>query len=99
MKSASRVLLATMLLAAVACEDRTPEVGTLEPVVVPPAEALEVHSLGNGETLGEVLEANLDFQEQQALLMAFREQASPRRMRVGTEITLRYLNDGPLRGV
>ena len=46
-----------------------------------------------------MLSSNLDFQEQQALLMAFREQASPRRMRVGTEITLRYLTDGPLRGV
>ena len=42
MTSASRILLATTLLAIVACEDRTPEVGTLEPIFVAPAEQLEV---------------------------------------------------------
>ncbi len=99
MNSASRILLATTLIAAAACDTETPEVGTLDPILVEPAEDLQVHALGNGETLGEVLETNLDFREQQALLMAFREQASPRRMRVGTEITLRYLSDGPLRGI
>jgi murein DD-endopeptidase MepM/ murein hydrolase activator NlpD len=99
MRSTSRILIATILVAAAGCSDRTPEVGTLEAVLAGPAEHFEVHALGNGETLGEVLSANLDFQEQQALLMAFREQASPRRMRVGTEITLRYLTDGPLRGI
>ena len=99
MTRASGLLLAATTFVALACSDRTPEVGTLEAVFAEPAEELEVRALGNGETLGEVLAENLDFTDQQALLMAFREQASPRRMRVGTEVVLRYLSEGELRGV
>ena len=91
------VAAASLLLAG--CADRTPETGTVEAVFARPAEQMEVRALGPGETLGEVLESALDYSEQQAVLMAFREQASPRRMRVGTEITLRYLEDEALRGV
>ncbi|HSM06898.1 MAG TPA: M23 family metallopeptidase [Longimicrobiales bacterium] len=99
MTRASGLLLAATTFVALACGDRTVEVGTLGTVYAEPAEELEVRALGNGETLGEVLAENLDFVDQQALLMAFREQASPRRMRVGTEVTLRYLSEGELRGV
>ncbi|HSG48155.1 MAG TPA: peptidoglycan DD-metalloendopeptidase family protein [Longimicrobiales bacterium] len=91
------VAAASLLLAG--CADRTPDTGTVEAVFAKPAEQMEVRALGPGETLGEVLESALDYSEQQAVLMAFREQASPRRMRVGTEITLRYLEDDALRGV
>lgn len=77
-----------------------------EPIVlpaldVPPAELVEHLSLGEGETLGEVLTAAaLSANEQEVLLLAFREQASPRRMRVGTEISLRRRpEDQWLRGV
>jgi murein DD-endopeptidase MepM/ murein hydrolase activator NlpD len=67
-----------------------PEAGRLDPVYAVPAEELEIRALGSGETLGGVLASALEPGEQQQLLLAFREQASPRRMRVGTEITLRY---------
>lgn len=77
-----------------------------EPVVlsaleVPPPELVERHTLRDGETLGGVLtEAALSATEQHVLLLAFQEQASPRRMRVGTEIALRRRPDDRwLRGV
>jgi murein DD-endopeptidase MepM/ murein hydrolase activator NlpD len=62
----------------------------LEPVFARPAETVRIRALGRGQTLGEVLEDALAPAEQQRLVMAFREQASPRRMRVNTEIMLRY---------
>ena len=78
----------------------SPDVGELEPVVARPAEALEVHELAAGQTLGEILSTAMGGTEQGRLLMAFREQASPRRMGIGTEITLRYRgSDQWLRGV
>lgn len=71
------------------------EVGRLDPVFAQPAEVVEVHQLGSGQTFGEVLSrASLDADEQRSLLLAFREQASPRRMRSGTEITVRRARQG-----
>lgn len=92
-------LAAASVLALVGCDDRTPEVGTVDVVYAEPAEELETRALGRGQTLGEVLASSLPFSDQQAVLMAFREQASPRRMKVGTEVTLRYVREGTLRGV
>ena len=81
-------------------ETAQPEVGKLAPVFAAPAERVEVRAIGRGQTLGEVLAAALDPAEQNAFLMSFREEASPRRMRVGTEVTLRYrAGDDWLRGV
>ena len=78
----------------------TPDVGTLEPVFARPAEDVRILSLGRGQTLGELLEGAVDGTEQFSLLLAFQEQASPRRMRAGTEITFRYRpEDGWLRGL
>jgi murein DD-endopeptidase MepM/ murein hydrolase activator NlpD len=76
-----------------------PDVGLMPPVVARAAERLEITSLGPGETLGQVLSKALDPNEQGRLLMAFREQASPRRMSVGTEVTLRFRRGSGLRGV
>ncbi len=78
-----------------------PEVGPLEPVLAAPAERLEVVSLARGETFGEVLEAaNIGWSEQNTLLLAFREQANPRRMSEGTPITFRWFPKGnDLRGI
>ena len=74
-------------------------VGTMPPVFAVPAERVEVRQLGSGQTLGEVL-SDAEPTEQQALLLAFQEQASARRLRVGTEINLRYrAEDTWLRGV
>ncbi|HEX9886774.1 MAG TPA: peptidoglycan DD-metalloendopeptidase family protein [Longimicrobiales bacterium] len=79
------------------------DVGQLDPVFAEPAEQVEVRALSSGETLGGLLSSTMSATEQNRLLMAFREQASPRRMRVGTEILLRYRStdeaERQLRGV
>jgi murein DD-endopeptidase MepM/ murein hydrolase activator NlpD len=78
-----------------------PEVGPLAPVLAPAAERLEEVTLRPGETFGEVLQAaSVGWSDQNALLLAFREQANPRRMKDGTRITLRWLRDPELlRGI
>ena len=77
-----------------------PDVGRLNPVYARPAEDVEILTLGRNQTLGELLQRAMDPNEQFGLLMAFREQASPRRIRAETEITLRYRPDDHwLRGV
>lgn len=87
--------------AATACEvAETPDVGMLEALYAPPAETVEILALANGQTFGEVLDGVMSANEQASLLLTFREHASPRRMRPGTEITFRYLReDQALRGV
>jgi murein DD-endopeptidase MepM/ murein hydrolase activator NlpD len=78
-----------------------PEVGPLTPLAAIPAEQLRTVQLRPGQTFGEVLEgASVGWNEQSALLLAFREQADPRRMRDGTRITLRWLTqESWLRGI
>ncbi len=77
-----------------------PDAGTLNPVYASPAEHVEILTLGRNQTLGEVLQGAMSADEHYALLLAFLEQASARRMRPGTEITLRYRPDDRwLRGV
>lgn len=77
-----------------------PDAGTLAPLRAVPDEVLKIHALRQGETLGELLSRELDGSEQRAVLLAFSEHASPRRMRVGTEITLRrHPENGWLRGI
>ncbi len=74
--------------------------GVVEAVYAPPAEIVRIFSLGRGQTFGGLLDGVLSANEQASLLLAFREHASPRRMRAGTEISLRYLRDGDsLRGI
>ncbi len=82
------------------CTREVPEVGVLDAIEVPPAERVETFSLGRGETVGAVLWDVLVANEQAELLLAFQEHASPRRLRQGTEITLRYLrDDAEVRGI
>lgn len=97
----TRALLRGLLLGAAvgvsACD--VPEVGELETLYAEPAERREVRLLGPGETLGGVLEESLDRGQQQAVLLAFEEQASPRRLKVDSEIVLRFVGENTLRGV
>ncbi|MCA9737831.1 MAG: M23 family metallopeptidase [Gemmatimonadota bacterium] len=78
-----------------------PDAGMIPALDAEPPLDLDVRTLARGQTLGQVLEsAAIPLAEQQALLMAFREQASPRRMRDGTEVTFqRHVRDGSLRAV
>jgi murein DD-endopeptidase MepM/ murein hydrolase activator NlpD len=83
-----------------ACMPQVPDVGLLDPVYASAAESVEIYSLGRGQTFGQLLNRTISANEQSSLLLAFQEHASPRRMRQGTEITLRYLpEDDRLRGV
>jgi murein DD-endopeptidase MepM/ murein hydrolase activator NlpD len=82
------------------CTRETPDIGRLSAIQVPPAERVEIFSLGRGQTFGGLLWDVIDANEQSELLLAFQEHASPRRLRQGTEITLRYPREGmDLRGV
>jgi hypothetical protein len=97
--NALAVALCAIGVASCAVDD-APDVGILDPVFAKPAEDVRVLSLRRGETLGQLLDGAVSYNEQVSLLLAFREQASPRRMRPGTEITLRYRpEDEWLRGV
>jgi murein DD-endopeptidase MepM/ murein hydrolase activator NlpD len=97
-----RLLAATFLVVAWSgCSLwSTPDVGELDPVYARPAEIARVLTLAPDQTLGELLQGSMSSSQQYGLLLAFQEQASPRRMQAGTEVTLRYLtgNDS-LRGV
>ncbi len=78
-----------------------PEIGPLDPLLAAAPERVETIRLAPGQTFGEILaRASLSWEEQNSLLLAFREQANPRRMGVGTAIALRWLvSEGRLRGV
>ena len=92
--------IALVAIASSSCDTEPPDVGELGVVWAPPAERIEIYSLGRGQTFGGLLNRVVDANEQAALLLAFQEHADPRRMRERTEITLRYLaeNDS-LRGI
>ena len=97
-------MVACATVATSACVVEPPDVGRLDRVHVPPAEVVRIYSLSNGQTFGGLLNSVMSANEQASLLMAFREHASPRRMRQGTEISLRFFPardeaEGSLRGV
>jgi len=82
------VLLAGAALGA--C-DRVPEAGTLDLVRARGPERVEVRELSPGVALGQVLwAAGRDATEHTNLLLAFGEQANPKRMRSGAEIRIRW---------
>ncbi len=70
-------------------------VALVEPIYAAPAERVEVRSLAQDQTLGDLLSGVLDANAQAGLLLALQEQASPRRMRTGTEVAFRWLVGDP----
>ena len=86
----SRVAIAIAAIFCSSCDSEVPRVGFLETVWVPPAEKVEVHSLGQGETLGGLLYGAVDANEQDEVLRAFQNYADPRRLRERTNVVLRY---------
>ena len=71
--------------------EEVPIVALVEPIYAAPAERVEVRSLAQDQTLGDLLSATLDANAQSGLILALREQASPRRMRPGTEVAFRWI--------
>jgi len=91
--------VALVILTGVAGCRGVPEVELETPIVASPAERLDIRALGRNNTFGEVLAENLDWEDQQGLLTAFRREASPRSMRPETEITFRWVGEDELRGI
>ncbi|GIS81321.1 MAG: hypothetical protein CM1200mP14_28870 [Gammaproteobacteria bacterium] len=58
-----------------------------------PAEQVELLSLGQDQTLGLLLDGVLSANDQEALLVAFREYASPRRMPAGTKFGFSIISE------
>ncbi len=79
----------------------TPDAGTLDPLVATSAEETRLEVLASGRTFGGILQQTpLTGNEQQNLLLAFRERANPGRLRAGTEVSLRFVRGTDrLRGV
>ena len=59
-RAASRGAALAAVLAFAACHREAPDVGRLSTIVVPPAERVEIFSLGNGDTFGSLLWDALD---------------------------------------
>ncbi len=78
-----------------------PDAGELEPLVAASAEQTRVEIIGPGQTFGGVMNrVELPAADQQAILLAFQEHASPGRLRVGTEVNVRFLRgDNEIRGI
>ncbi len=88
---------AVVVLGVVVSGPDVPESGSLEGVYAAAPYREEVHRLSSGLTLGGVLtDAGLDWSEHQRVLQAFRERFNPRRLRAGTEITIRRHADEEL---
>jgi len=88
-------------LAVVPALPATPDAGELQPVKAASAEEIRVEVLGSGQTFGGVLtRVDLPANEQNSVLLAFREQANPARLQTGTEIVLRFVRgDDELRAI
>jgi murein DD-endopeptidase MepM/ murein hydrolase activator NlpD len=100
--SRTRTGMVLLLVAGMlsACEE-APDIGVIEALYADPAERVEIRRLAAYRTFGGVLATVLSANEQASLLLAFREQADPRRMRPGAEISFRWVAGSPerLRGV
>lgn len=99
--SAVGVMAIACMAIAATWFDRTPDAGMMDVFWAEPHEDVEVLTLERGYTLGGLLEGSgLSGSEQQAVLLSFSEHASARRVRDGTEVTLRRRQDtGELRRV
>ncbi len=83
-----------------ACSGRVPYAGTLGSLYASPAESVQVLTLVRGETLGSLLAGSIKSSNRYAMMVAFQQQASPRDLKPGTQVTLsRLVNDGRLRTV
>jgi murein DD-endopeptidase MepM/ murein hydrolase activator NlpD len=72
-----------------------PTVGLVPPVFAGAPERVELRSLNQDETLGDLLLGVLNNNDQYDLVLAFMERANPRRLRPGTEVAFRWLTAEP----
>ena len=55
------------------CYQEPPDVGTLDAVYAEPAEHVRISVLRDGQTLGQLLEGSVSYNERASLLLALRE--------------------------
>ena len=92
-------LAAAAALGSALARERVPEVELSEGLHAAPPGRVEVQTLSFGETFGQILEdAGLGPNQRTSVLEAFRAEAEPRRLRSGTEVRLRWV-DERLRGI
>jgi hypothetical protein len=83
-------VMASSLAFIVLSGKEVPTVGLVEPVYAAAPERVELRSLNQDETLGDLLFEVLDANDQYSFVLALREQADPRRLRAGTEVAFRW---------
>ena len=92
--AATRAAGALVVALGLAGCDRTPDAGLLDAVNARVPERVEVREIRSGATFGQVLwAAGLEPGDHNNLLLAFGEQANPRRLRSGTEVEMRWRGD------
>ena len=72
-----------------------PTVGLVEPLFAAAPEVVELRSLSQNQTLGDLLLDVLDNNAHNSFVLAFRERADPRRLRAGTEVAFRWFAASP----
>ena len=72
-----------------------PTVGLVAPVFAVAPERVELRSLNQDETLGDLLLGVLDNNDHNGVVLAFMERTNPRRLRPGTEVAFRWLTAPP----
>jgi len=90
----SGCLISGVVLVLLSTKD-VPTVVIRSPIYASPAERIEVLSLIQNQTLGDLFSGVLDANSQSEIIIALRQQASPRRMRPGTEVSLRWTQRDP----
>ncbi len=87
-------LAAVAVLGVAFVPDRVPEVDVAEGAYAALPGRFEVRTLSFGETFGGVLEdAGLGAADRLSVLEAFRTEAEPRRLRTGTEVSIRWVDE------
>ncbi len=85
---------AAAVLGAALTSERVPEVDLAGAVYAALPGRVEVETLSFGETFGQILDdAGLGTAERASVLEAFREEAEPRRLRTGTEVRIRWVDE------
>ena len=72
-----------------------PTVGLVAPVFAAAPERVELRTLERDQTLGDLLAGVLDANDQYSFVLALRERANPRRLRLGTEVAFRWFTAAP----
>ncbi len=87
-------LAAAAVLGSALSRERVPEVELAGGVYAALPATVEVQTLSFGETFGQVLEdAGLGTADRIRVLEAFREEAEPRRLRTGTRVRIRWVEE------